>query len=48
VAATALLVRGPTVETTLKEAEKLNAELIVVVPVRDACSWRSTVVSWRR
>ena len=28
--ATALLVRGPTVETTLKEAEKLEAELIVV------------------
>ena len=28
--ATALLVRGPTVETTLKEAENLKAELIVV------------------
>ncbi len=28
--ATALLVRGPTVETTLKEAESLKAELIVV------------------
>ena len=28
--ATALLVRGPTVETTLKEAESLEAELIVV------------------
>ena len=28
--ATALLVRGPTVETTLKEAEKLEAELIVL------------------
>lgn len=28
--ATALLVRGPTVETTLKEADKLKAELIVV------------------
>lgn len=28
--ATALLVRGPTVEITLKEAEKLEAELIVV------------------
>lgn len=28
--ATALLVRGPTVETTLKEAENLGAELIVV------------------
>jgi nucleotide-binding universal stress UspA family protein len=28
--ATALLVRGPTVETTLKEADNLEAELIVV------------------
>lgn len=28
--ATALLIRGPTVETTLKEAERLNAELIIV------------------
>ena len=28
--ATALLVRGPTVETTLKEADNLKAELIVV------------------
>lgn len=28
--ATALLVRGPTVETTLQEADKLKAELIVV------------------
>ena len=28
--ATALLVRGPTVETTLKEAKSLKAELIVV------------------
>lgn len=28
--ATALLVRGPTVETTLKEAKNLKAELIVV------------------
>lgn len=28
--ATALLVRGPTVETTLTEADKLKAELIVV------------------
>ncbi len=28
--ATALLVRGPTVEITLKEADKLKAELIVV------------------
>ncbi len=28
--ATALLVQGPTVETTLKEADKLKAELIVV------------------
>ena len=28
--ATALLVRGPTVETTLKEADSLEAELIVV------------------
>jgi len=28
--ATALLVRGPTVETTLKEAESLEAELIVL------------------
>ena len=28
--ATALLVRGPTVETTLKEAKSLEAELIVV------------------
>ena len=28
--ATALLVRGPTVETTLKEADSLKAELIVV------------------
>lgn len=28
--ATALLIRGPTVETTLKEAENLKAELIVV------------------
>jgi len=28
--ATALLVRGPTVETTLKEAESLKAELIVL------------------
>lgn len=28
--ATALLVRGPTVETTLKEAESLEADLIVV------------------
>jgi nucleotide-binding universal stress UspA family protein len=28
--ATALLIRGPTVETTLKEAEKLKAGLIVV------------------
>jgi len=28
--ATALLVRGPTVETTLKEAESLKADLIVV------------------
>ena len=30
VEATALLVRGPTVETTLKEAESLEAELIVL------------------
>ena len=30
VEATALLVRGPTVETTLKEADSLDAELIVV------------------
>jgi len=28
--ATALLIQGPTVETTLKEAENLDAELIVV------------------
>lgn len=28
--ATALLIRGPTVETTLKEADSLEAELIVV------------------
>lgn len=28
--ATALLIRGPTVETTLKEAENLEADLIVV------------------
>lgn len=28
--ATALLIRGPTVETTLKEAESLEADLIVV------------------
>jgi nucleotide-binding universal stress UspA family protein len=28
--ATALLIQGPTVETTLKEADNLNAELIVV------------------
>ena len=28
--ATALLIRGPTVETTLKEADNLKAELIVV------------------
>jgi nucleotide-binding universal stress UspA family protein len=28
--ATALLIRGPTVETTLKEADNLEAELIVV------------------
>lgn len=30
IAATALLIRGPTVETTLKEAERLGADLIVV------------------
>ena len=28
--ATALLIRGPTVETTLKEADNLKAELVVV------------------
>lgn len=28
--ATALLIRGPTVETTLKEAERLHAELVIV------------------